>query len=95
MRKTIFIRLRAENYGCKPVDEYSALRRMSLSLFEGGPAVAKRRRVFSGTTDVKPWGSIITVVSILFLISNSVEAKRGPASEVGPLVYKAIPITNG
>ena len=60
-----FIRLRAENHGCKPVDECEqvALRRMSLNGSEGGPAVAKRRRVMLGTTPVKAWGSIAFSVS--------------------------------
>ena len=82
-----FIRLRAENHGCKPVDvrlrlyglrrmrrstkvrrrkcEQLALRRMSLERVEGGPAVAKRRRVNIGTTAIKPWGSIKRVIIYL------------------------------
>ena len=56
--KNLFIRLRAENHGCKPLDECEqpALRRMSPSDTEGEPAEAKRRRVNIGTTVVKPWG---------------------------------------
>ena len=70
MKRLIFIRLRAENHGCKPVDEceQTALRRMSLDSVKGGPAEAKRRRVNKGTTPVKAWGSILT----MFFLSLSI-----------------------
>ncbi len=74
-QESVFIRLRAEDHGCKPVDEcgQTALRRMSLNSIEGGPAEAKRRRVDKGTTPVKAWGSISikdSLIEVPFLKIN-------------------------